>query len=164
VSGRQIVGVISAADLMVFLAQLPGVPSGRVADDESDDDNNRVPDVESDAAAQGMYFSDLWDDVGADTVARMGSPEMPEWDLLADHDVSEVMTHAPLHTVIPDDSAEHAALLMQTAGIHRVLVIDDDQLVGIVSSLDIVKAAADHRFSSHTYVFNHDRDFGDRRR
>lgn len=163
VSGRQLVGIVSAADLMVFLAQLPGVPADRFSDDDYDDDE-RQADAESDEAAQGAYFCDLWDDAGADTVARLESPATPEWDLLADRYVGEVMTRAPLHTVVPDDSAEHAARLMQSAGIHRVLVVDEDQLVGIVSSLDIVNAAADLRFSSRTYVFNHDRDFGDRAR
>ena len=38
------------------------------------------------------------------------------------------------------------------------------ELVGILSSLDIAKAAGDHRFATRTYVFNHDQEFGDRAR
>ena len=100
--------------------------------------------------------------VGADTSARFESVASPGWDMLTEHDISEVMTRTPLHTVLPDDSAESAARMMQTEGIHRVLVIEDDDLVGILSSLDIARAAGDHRFATRTYVFNHDADFGNR--
>jgi CBS domain-containing protein len=64
------------------------------------------------------------------------------------------MTRVPLVTLGPDDSAEMAADLMRTKGIHRVLVTEAGELVGIVSALDIVKAAADHRFTVRRFVFN----------
>jgi CBS domain-containing protein len=165
VSRGRTVGVVSATDLMTFLAQLPGVPAALPADDESRDDVTvSVNEADSDTAWQATYFAELWHDVGADATTRFENTANPEWDVLAEHDVSEVMTHGPLHTVLPDDPAEHAARLMQSEGIHRVLVVDAEHLVGIVSSLDITRAAADHRFSTRTYVFNHDQDFGDRAR
>jgi CBS domain-containing protein len=163
VSGGRVVGVISTNDLMSFLAQLPAVPAARPADDESDDDVVvGANEADSETAWQASYFAQLWDDAGAETTTRFENSSSPEWDVLVEHDVSEVMTRSPIHTVLPDDSAEHAARLMQLEAIHRVLVLDGERLVGIVSALDITKAAADQRFSTRTYVFNHDADFGDR--
>ena len=163
VSGERIVGVVSATDLMEFLAALPGVPTTRPDQTDGEDDVEITADeADADTSWQSAYFADLWDDVGADTSARFESNANPEWDVLAEHDVGEVMTRAPIHTVLADDPAERAARLMHIEKIHRVLVVNDDRLVGIVSSLDITRAAADHRFSTHTYVFNHDGDFVDR--
>jgi CBS domain-containing protein len=162
VSGRLVVGVVSATDLMLFLARLPGVPTGRPVSEELGDDvvvNSDDVDDENDPPA--AYFTDMWPDAGADTSARFEHSETMEWDALEEHDVSEVMTRTPLSTVSPDDTVEFAAQLMLQERIHRVLVTDVGELVGIVSSLDITKAAADHRFSTRTYVFNHDQEFRD---
>ena len=165
VSGGRIVGVVSATDLMAFLAQQPGVPTQRGLTSESGDGMEiDAAEADSDMDFQSAYFADLWDDVGADASARFESTAAPEWDMLAEHDVGEVMTRTPVHTVLPDDSAESAARLMQRERIHRVLVTEDESLVGILSSLDIVRAAADHRFATRTYVFNHDEEFGERAR
>jgi len=163
ISGGRIVGVVSATDLMTFLAQLPGVPTTWAFGSEIGEDLEvTAQEADADTAWQSAYFADLWDDVGADATARFESTASPEWDALSEHEVSEVMTRAPLHVVVPDDSAELAARVMQSEKIHRVLVVKDGRLVGIVSSLDIARAAADHRFSTRTYVFNHDADFVDR--
>jgi len=165
VSAGRIIGVVSTADLMTFLAQQPGVPTERSVAGESDDRMEvDAAEADDDMDWQSTYFADLWDDVGADTSARFDSTNAPEWDVLAEHDVAEIMTRAPIHTVFPDDSAESAARVMESEGIHRVLVVEGEVLVGILSSLDITRAAADHRFSTRTYVFNHDQEFGDRAR
>lgn len=165
VIGRRIVGVVSSSDLMTFLAQQPGVPTERDSANDSDDRMEvDAAEADDDMNWQSAYFADLWDDVGADTSARFESTAAPEWDVLTEHDVAEVMTRTPIHSVLPDDSAESAARLMQSEGIHRVLVTEAGELVGILSSLDIAKAAGDHRFATRTYVFNHDQEFGDRAR
>jgi CBS domain-containing protein len=46
---------------------------------------------------------------------------------------------------------------MREKSIHRVLVVQNGELVGIVTTLDIVKAVADHRLMTRTYVFDRDR-------
>jgi CBS domain-containing protein len=46
-----------------------------------------------------------------------------------------------------------AAANMERKGIHRVLVVDDQQLVGIVTTMDITRAVADHRLTNRTFVF-----------
>lgn len=57
---------------------------------------------------------------------------------MASSRVRDVMTANPL-TASPGDDIEKVAQLMATEGVHRVPVVQDDELVGIVSSLDIVR-------------------------
>ena len=161
VSGDVLVGVVTAQDLMAFAAAIPGVPTEREAPDEWTewDQPSLADDVELEAEASSAYFSELWEDAGADVSERMADVSMPEWNALEEHDVSEVMTRAPLTTIAPDDAAEQAAELMRRNTIHRVLVTEGDRLVGVVSSLDIARAAAEHKFHRRTYVFNPFPDF-----
>ena len=57
--------------------------------------------------------------------------------------VGEIMTSDPI-TVGPLDDLETVANLMSTERIHRLPVVDDDELVGIVTSLDVVRMVALH--------------------
>lgn len=161
VSGEQLVGIVTANDLMAFTAAIPGVPTERETRDEWIEwaQPSVADDVEAEAEPSGAYFSDLWEDAGADVAERFADIASPEWNSLEEHDVSEVMTHAPLSTLSPDDEAETAADLMRRNSIHRVLVTEGDRLVGVVSTLDIARAAADHKFHTRTYVFNPDPEF-----
>ena len=158
VDGSTLVGVVSATDLMEFAAALSGVPTALDTRDEWNESadpslENRVDDEDELGCA---FFTDMWEDAGADVTQRLATPSSPEWNALEEHTVSEVMTRAPLVTLGPDASAETAAEIMRTKGIHRVLVTEGGELVGIVSALDIVKAAADHRFTVRRFVFNRD--------
>lgn len=56
--------------------------------------------------------------------------------------VGEVMTPM-IFSISEDASIQQAAELMTTGCIHRVLVLKDKQVVGIVSALDIVRAVRD---------------------
>lgn len=163
VSGGKLVGIVSATDLMAFAGALSGVPTEREAADEWIDVDDRPADDEIDGedTPASAFFTDLWDDAGADVTGRIASSGGPEWNALEEHDVSEVMTHTPLETMMPAASVEAAADLMRRRKIHRVLVVEGDRLVGIVSASDIVAAAADHRFTSPTLVFGHSRRLGD---
>ena len=164
VSGDALVGVVTASDLMAFAAALPGVPTERGLPDEwiESGQPSLADDVELEAEAPGAYFSELWEDAGADVSERMSDVSTPEWNALEEHDVSEVMTRAPLTTLGSDATAEEAADLMRRQRIHRVLITEDDQLVGVVSSLDIARAAAEHKFHTRTYVFHPDPEFDER--
>lgn len=161
VSGEKLVGIVTANDLMAFSAAIPGVPTERETRDEWIElaQPSVADEVEAEAEPSSAYFADLWEDAGADVAERFADIASPEWNALEEHDVSEVMTHAPLSTLSPDDEAEAAADLMRRNAIHRVLVTEGDRLVGVVSSLDIARAAADHRFHTRTYVFNPDPQF-----
>lgn len=160
VSGTRILGVVSAADILGFAAWTPGVPTERPGQTDWGDWSEPPADEEpeNENVAPGSYFTELWSDAGADTVDRMATLESPEWNVLDEHTVDEVMTRtvcslAPNHTVL------EAADLMKRKAIHRVLVVQDGRLVGIVSALDIARAVADHKLADRRYVFNRDRDF-----
>jgi CBS domain-containing protein len=56
--------------------------------------------------------------------------------------VQDVMTRELL-SVAPKDPLPEVARLMRDRRIHRVLVLDGERLVGIVSSFDIVRAVAE---------------------
>lgn len=48
-------------------------------------------------------------------------------------------------TIDANASVEAAAVLMATEGVHRLIVLDNDKLVGVVSPLDVLRAIADGR-------------------
>jgi CBS domain-containing protein len=152
VAGGVLLGVVTATDLMAFASSLSGVPTIRDTADASDFDE-LTPEATEDEGAGSAFFTDLWDDAGADVVERESSITTPEWNMLEEHDVSEVMTRAPLRTLPPDADARLAAALMSNERIHRVLVTEGPRLVGIVSALDIAKAVAEHKLAERTYVF-----------
>lgn len=54
------------------------------------------------------------------------------------HTIAEVMTYE-VFSVAPETSIRSAASLMKQRGIHRVLVMEDRKLEGIVSALDIAQ-------------------------
>lgn len=56
--------------------------------------------------------------------------------------VEDVMTRAP-QTVSPEDELGAVAELMCKEGFHRVPVVDGERLVGIATSLDLVRAIAE---------------------
>ena len=52
--------------------------------------------------------------------------------------VGEIMERR-IHSVAPDDDISRAAALMNRLRIHRLLVLDGRRVVGILSSIDLVK-------------------------
>jgi CBS-domain-containing membrane protein len=127
---------------------------------DASDFDELIPETTDDEIDGSAFFTDLWDDAGADVVERQANITTPEWNALEEHDVSEVMTRAPLRTLGPDADVRFAAALMSNERIHRVLVTNGHHLVGVVSSLDITKAVAEHKLMDRTYVFDIGRAFG----
>jgi CBS domain-containing protein len=134
----QVVGVVSASDILSFASSTPGVPADR---SESYVDWGEIDVGIDDELSPPEYFASLWSDSEAALVERINGPTTPEWDLLEEHTVDEVMTRRiitmPASTVLSD-----AADRMIRAGIHRLLVTEGDRLVGLVSSTDFVRAIA----------------------
>ena len=110
-----------------------------------------TPDPDDDTT--GVFFTELWDDVGATVVERMAVPATAEWNSLEEHTVSEAMTRAPVHALPPDTLVTVAADYLRRAKIHRVLVMVETQLVGLVTTSDITDAVADGKLTAQTYVF-----------
>jgi CBS domain-containing protein len=162
VRGPEVVGVISATDLMAFAASVPGVPIEQLGS-AVDDEWETPPEWQTGDDSESNYFTELWTDAGADTSVRFAALEGPEWNVLLEHTVSEAMTAAPVHMFSADTPVRIAAELMGTAQIHRVLVTDGSKLLGIVTTMDITRAVAAGMLTSRTYVFGNRDDFTDPR-
>lgn len=67
-------------------------------------------------------------------------PSLPR-SKLGSRSVRDIMTPATL-TVRPDASVVEVARFLDRAGVHRALVMDGSVLVGIVTTLDLVRALA----------------------
>ena len=107
-------GVVSARDILEHVCEERGEVEMSTAfyDDES-----------------RMEFSSVSDDWVSAEVGKRG-----------DHLFVSDLMNSDVISVTSDTSLHDVAALMAESKIHRVLVIDDRQLVGIVSSSDIVRA------------------------
>jgi CBS domain-containing protein len=144
VSGATVVGVVSAADILAFAASRradegepdvePPVGSwtGPTADDE----------IATEVLPPASYFTQLWSDASDAVSDRLDRPDGAEMDLLDEHTVDEIMSR-PLVMLGPTDDVLQAATIMEEKSIHRVIVVEQGELVGIVSTLDIVRAVAE---------------------
>ncbi len=146
VSGDEIAGVVSATDLMAFAAEQPGAPAEREFAEDSeelpaDENEDEDPDAALELEPKGKYFTELWDDAGADTTVRFSTPDGPEWNVLDEHTVEEVMTRAPLLSLPADTPVPAAAEFLRTHGVHRVLVMEDGRLAGIATATDLALGA-----------------------
>lgn len=162
VARGEVVGVVSASDLLQFAAALPGVSTEREAPDEwlgdiagGDEDEAPLSGSDEDDDPSALYFTQRWDDASADVVDGIDSPNGAERNLLEEHTVSEAMTRAPAHALPPETLVTAAAEYMRRAEIHRVLVMTGKMLLGLVSSSDITNAVADGKLTTRTYVFEH---------
>lgn len=162
VAGGEVIGVISATDLLQFAAAIPGVPTereaapewmGDISGDEDEESKLREAGEADDPSA--LYFTEFWDDAGATVVDRITTTNGAEWNSLEEHTISEAMTRTPVCALTPDTLVTVAADYMRRAKVHRVLVMTGKTLVGLVSSTDITAAVADGKLTSTTYVFEH---------
>ena len=158
VAGEEVLGVVSATDLLEFAASVPGLPmdgelAAHLVEDDGDDEvDDARPRSDDDAA--GSYFTEQWDVTSDNSAARTASNFAAEWNSLEEHTVSELMTRAPLHALTPETFVPIAADYLRRAKIHRVLVMKGQKLLGIVTTSDIADAVADGKLTSRTYVFD----------
>jgi CBS domain-containing protein len=59
--------------------------------------------------------------------------------------ISRIMTEK-VYTVPRYEDVSIAARIMRNHGIHRVVVTDEQEVVGILSAFDLLRLVADHRF------------------
>lgn len=145
VTQRRVVGVVSATDLLGFAAASPAVidePTSGVGMEELE--SGAEPGAGDEPAAN--WFVDLRIDEGSDVTERFNENgtrrAASAW--FDEHTVSDVMNHG-ICALPSGTRVDQAADFMRTCAIHRVLVMDEGHLVGIVSMKDIVDAVADHR-------------------
>jgi len=113
------VGVVSLFDIVGFLAS----HEGPVRDADTDF---------GDADAESDESGERW----ARSVSRR------DRDLLRDTPVSEVMT-GEMISVAPTAALGDVVALMQERHIHRVVVAEGDRPLGVVSTLDLLRAVAE---------------------
>jgi len=135
VDGQELVGTLSALDLIDFEAAQRAVPAAREQPEPIEDWG---PAAEEN---QPGVFLDHWEDAGVDAVERMECSDSPEWDFLAEHRVVEAMATEP-RTFAPSDPVQVVADFMQASGLHSALVADERELVGIVTTMDITRTVA----------------------
>ena len=152
VSQGKLVGVVSLTDLAETAASSSATPTGRPDDQGEWGEWDEEPEGPEGTEPPSAFFSELWDYACAEGSERMRVAQGPEWSALDETSVSEAMTRNIL-ALSPSTSVEHAADFMRSSGIHRVLVMHGDQLVGIVSTSDITNAVADHKLDRRVFVF-----------
>lgn len=138
ISAGRVVGVISVSDILEFMATTPAVPVERA--DFAEWGELEETDPEVDDQDSRAFYTDLWDDAGADVADRFDTPDSPEWDLLKEYTASTVMTRKLEH-ISPDAPVSSAARQILNSGVHRLLVMRGQQLAGIVSATDFVRLA-----------------------
>lgn len=142
--GGKVIGVVSATDVLHLAVSVPGAPSRREEHAEWGSFESPDPlELADEEEATSVYFTELWEDAGADVLERFEKTDRPEWDVLEEHTVSEAMSRG-LYALAPDTPADEGARYMLEHDIHRVLVLEDDELVGMVTTTDLVGAVAEH--------------------
>lgn len=141
-AGSRLVGVITASDILAFQSSTPAVPT--IGPEPSLDEEEAPDEWGTEDQPTASFFSELWPDAGADVLERFETTAGPEWDNLAEHTVSEAMSRR-FAEIGPDAAARTAARLMTRLGVHRLLVVEDGALCGVLSSMDLVRAVAERR-------------------
>jgi len=142
-SSGSLAGVVSSTDLVRLAAEDPGVqlrPASIGVDSIRDPDEEEADgDAESDpygfflpedSPYSGQRFLEQWSDSDFDTVT-----------------VSDIMTPISF-SVSPDTPLTELCQFLVRGRIHRAVVREKDELVGIVTSADVLRAVADGRLSA----------------
>ena len=151
VANTTLVGVVTLTDLVELASGMPGIPTEPPDESDGPDFADPLAWVDDEGSPIAFYV-DMWDDAGADAAQRMSATDGPEWNALEEHTVGEAMNRR-IASLAPETPVDEAAQLMRRVGIHRVLVIEQGRLVGIVSTKDVSDAVADHRIGTTRFVF-----------
>jgi CBS domain-containing protein len=150
--GQHVVGVVSTSDILTFAATSHAPAETGVTDGEDWADPAGDGDWDdSDGAAS--FFADRWTFSDADAVDFFAEASGPSGSTLDGHTVAEVMT-AGILSLPPEADVTIAAERMRTADVHRLLVMERGDLVGILSTTDLARAIAGRRVGTRTYAFD----------
>ena len=100
-----------------------------------------------------LSASDLLDFISSLPAEPSEIRAVTEQGILDSHTVEEAMTRAPIRSLAPDDPVTLAAEVMKRERLHRLPIVESGKLVGIVSTVDLVRAVADKRIAHQTFVF-----------
>jgi CBS domain-containing protein len=142
VDGRKVVGVLSASDLLEAAGE---EADGREQQSDEEDLWEREPNEEGPAG-----FFDIAGDDGEEELSDLMEAAR---GMTAERRVEDVMTRT-LYTLPSSADVTAAADYLRRCAVHRILVVDGGTLVGIVSSMDIVRAVAEHKLEVRRFVFD----------
>ena len=135
VANGKVVGVVSTTDILELEGDRPVAstrrPTSGLEEPEATGRTERT-------FSPSEFFSDSWE-IGALEWMRTGGGR--EWDILDENTVSDVMTREVLSSPSRTSVREAAAVMLES-DVHRLLIIDDGELRGIVTTTDIVRAVA----------------------
>ena len=158
VAGHRVIGVVSLSDIVSLAASLPRSSPSRATSEETLDDVSTElfaedeDDEEEEEESPSAFFTEMWDDEGADGSERRAASDTPGWNALDECTVRDAMTAEVLH-LPPDASITRAAEFMQQHRVHRVLIMEEGALLGIVTTSDIARAVAEHQVADRRFVF-----------
>ena len=147
VEGTRLLGVVSANDILAFAATATDEPRDASADEADEDMDDWIEPGVGESPAR--WLATLVEHAELDVLPD-DAPDGPS--ALDRHTVAEVMTRRVV-ALPPDADAVTAAARLRAADVHRVLVVDGDRLLGIVTTTDITRAVADRALERRTYVF-----------
>lgn len=128
-----VIGVVSSTDLVDF-----GIERGNVPLYHPLPAAEPVP---SEALAQMVETPDrFFTELGGRPTGGSEAGDR-EWNPLEQHTVDEIVTRELL-SVPPDAPIAQAARAMVDADVHRVLVMEGDEVIGLVTTMDVVRAVA----------------------
>lgn len=141
VEAGEAVGVVSATDVLSFAADAPGVEIDRSRAGGVD----QIPEGGQweEGAEPPAYYTDEWEGGAHPIGEKLPDTDRPEWNVLEESHVAEIMTRS-LHTVSPGDSVREAARAMLDVRVHRLLVVEDERLIGVISTTDVMEAVAEN--------------------
>lgn len=153
VEGHRVVGVVSTSDILSFAASAPDPQPAAAGEDAGDWETPEALAHWDDSDDAASFFAERWAFSDADTVDFFSEVGGETAIALNGHTVAEVMTQDIL-SLPPTADVLAAAERMRSADVHRLLVMDRGELIGILSTTDLARAVADRRVGSRTYVFD----------
>jgi len=138
-AGHNVVGVVSATDLIEFVASNEGTRFA--GDDRSESEGEERTRQEFDDEASSLYFRNRSPGDDSEDSESFRMDEARPEDTFDDHTVAEVMTRN-VYSLAPNAEVAEAAQYMWQVGIHRLLVLDQGELAGILSMSDVARIMA----------------------
>jgi CBS domain-containing protein len=141
VEGPALLGVVSACDILAFAA---AAGDGDASPDADDADWGAADGEDVPTACHFVERFDAFD--GFDLAPPRAADPMDR------RTVADVMTRRII--ALPSSAGvADAAACLRDADVHRVMVVDDGRLAGIVTTTDVTRAVADRALERRTYVF-----------
>ena len=148
-SGTRVVGLISMSDILSFIVSAPEPEAADSTETVAEAWEERVSDEdEADEDVRSSMSDEIMDEWVHSSDGLIDDMSPDEKSLLDQHTVEEAMTR-DVYSIKSGASVKSAASMMRQRGIHRVLVIDENRLAGIVTALDIARAVSERGIAGH---------------